>query len=315
MSLDEEEVSTAAVAEAPAPTEPPEPVPEAQEPEAEPAAAEGEGSTPESGTPKDEGLSVDEQIVATLSQVAKDNPAAFDAAIDSFPEELQKKYRGPAGERAQLEADIAQSTRQGAVNAATTAYRPFSQVVNTNEWQRWGDDLVRQTKEAVKKAIEDGNADVDILPSGFGDQMASLAQYGNDVRTSQQGYLSAIYQNSLHTKLQNSKAHRFLTSEEREAVKSMSGVDAIDLYIDVALKAAPKAVKEALKVESDETLQKAGVLKDLQSIISGGNGRKATQAGARPGAQPTNEQEARNWHATGKWDNKQMRAYLRKQQE
>ena len=32
-------------------------------------------------------------------------------------------------------------------------------------------------------------------------------------------------------------------------------------------------------------------------------------------AYPKDEQEARNWHATGKWDNKQMRAYLRKQQE
>ena len=316
MSPEEEETSTA-VAESPAvppsPPESPEPVPEAQEPESDAAAVEGEAPEPESGTPTDEGLSVDDQIVDAISQLAKDNPDAFDKAITET-DELREKYQGPEGERAKLEAEKAQTTRIGAVNAAAATYQPFSQVVNTAEWQRWGDDLTRQAKEAVKKAIEDGNADVDILPEGFGDQLAGLAQYGNDVRTSQQGYLGALYQNALHTRLENSKAHRFLSVEERESVKSMPGIEAIDLYIEVALKAAPKAVKEALKEENAKTRESVDLLERIQSI-GGGNGRKATKAAGQPGSQPQNEQEARNWHATGKWDNKQMRAYLRKQQE
>lgn len=276
---EEEKEPTAEQPEAPSPPEPPAPVPEAQEPEA--AAAEEQeapkGEAPESGTSSDEGASQEDQIAEALATIAKDNPAAFDKAVSQLPEEMQEKYRGSDDALAQVAAKEASAERLTGVQSAYSAYQPYSQTVDATEWRRAGEDMVRSANEAVKKAIADGNEDAEVLPKDFADQLASLAEYGNGVRANQQGYLSALYQNALHTKLESSKVHRFLTAEDRESVKSMSGIDAIDLYFDVALKAAPKAVKEAAKAEADKTVEQAGVLEILEKI-AGGKGREATKS-------------------------------------
>ena len=280
--------SAGAVAEPPAePTEPPKPpIPEEESvPPEEPvsedaAAAEGE-APPADETPKpDEDVPLDDQIAELMVEAAKASPAAVEKLIDSLPEEEQAKYRTSDTERAAIEAEQSQTARTTQLNTAYQAYQPYSQPVNTAEWTGWADGVARDARDAVRVAIRDGKEDADVLPADFSQLVTGLANYGNNLRTSQQDYLSNVYQNGLMATLTAHPSYRLLSKEgrtETDVVKLLTA------QLDAAGQADPKGLKKEMKAQLEKELdvdtKKVELVERLQKI-TGGNGRKATKADA-----------------------------------
>ncbi|KKL45272.1 hypothetical protein LCGC14_2357340 [marine sediment metagenome] len=203
------EITDSAVATA----EPPKPpIPEDEsvpEPKEDAAAAEGE-APPAEETP-DEDVPLADLIV----QAQAVNPELVDDLISKLPEEDQAKYRSSDTERAALEAEQSQLTRTTQLNTAFQAYQPYSQPVNTAEWTGWAEGVVRDARDKVREAIRDGKEDADVLPAEFSQLVTGLANYGNNLRSTQQDYLSNVYQNGLMATLTAHPSYQLLPKEVR----------------------------------------------------------------------------------------------------
>ncbi len=304
------------------PTEPPQPtepeLAEEQEPTDAPVPRStesgDEGAEVESGAPEpDEGEpSVAERLESTFAKIAEEHPELLDAAIDKLPEEMQEKYRGSEGERAKNEAVAAQTVRATAVKAAYQADRPYAQQVNANDWESWAKDTVTEVKEKLAKAVEAGDANVELLTADFVQDIAGLAQYATHGRTTQQAYLGTLAHHGIMERLENGPIHRFLSTDDREKLKSANYLDALDIYQQAGLAASPKAVKEEARADVEKELGMAKVLKELEGVL-GEDGRKATRGDAPSKAQTFEELET--LYAAGEATDAQVAQYKKLRRE
>ena len=123
----------------------------------------------------------------------------------------------------------------------------------------------------------------------------------------------------------SSAASRHFSDDERKALLDLNpigdigdGSKAIGLLIDTlyaaSARSAPKRIRETATKEAEEKVGLTEKTKRLAEMLGSRNGKVKSSVGEGGGssAGPRNETEARNWHAEGKWDTRQMRAYLNK---
>ena len=131
--------------------------------------------------------------------------------------------------------------------------------------------------------------------------------------------VSAAAKHDIATALEGDSTHAYLTAEERtkfrEAIAGNRFGEAtlIQLHATVERGADAETAKK-IKANAEKD---AGLLDKFAKLTAGipkGGDVGATGA-TSSSSQPKNEQEAINWHATGKWTTAQKRAWDRKQQE
>lgn len=296
------------VAEPPAetPVETP-PEPSESVPEQEPTAVPTEDEAVESGAPDEDSQSPDERLEDVLVKLAEDDPERFDRVIAKLPEEQQKKYRGLESERAEFDATKAQDARTTTVQAASTAYQPYSQQVDTGRVEGWARNIVASVQKQAEQAVKDGTENIaDLLTEDFVGVVVGLARDANDGKVAQQTYLGSLYENALMSTLEGHAVHRLLTAEERTKLKTVKSVDAIVIYLDAAVRAAPKTKVAAERATDEKTLATAKALKELEGFI-GGNGRQATRGGT-PSKTLTFE-ELEHLYAVGEQTEEQEKLY------
>ena len=321
MSSEEEE--TTAVADPPAsPSEPPKPVPEAQEPESDAAAAEGEVPESESGTPTDEG---DKEapidiLASQLETLYETNPDAAERIAKGLPQKVREGLQGAGDIRAEIEAENAQGTRQGVVRSKQSLAASYNANSFFSEVQPLVDQMADAANEAAKKL--DGR-DEDVLDSTtWGPHVTQgLSKFIDGAKVAADSAARTELAAVMMSAFESHPSAKRLTAKDREAMNGAAGKTVneqiaayIHIYMDVAERNAPAAFTEKKTKELEDTLGIADVIESIAKV-AGGNGRKATKAAGQPGSQPKNEQEAINWHATGKWTNAEMRAWRAKQQE
>ncbi len=291
------EITDSAVATA----EPPKPpIPEDESvPEEKPEdAAAAEGEAP----PADETPDEDVPLADLIVQAQAVNPELVDDLISKLPEEDQAKYRSSDTERAALEAEQSQLTRTTQLNTATAAYQPYSQPISAEGWRGWADEIVRDMQGEVRKIVTnwkgDGTDNLDVLPDDFVQRVTGLANYGNNLRATQEGYLAEVYQSGLMAALTAHSSYQLLPKEVRAETDV---VKLLQAQLDAAGQADPKGVKKALKAEVEAELgaqEKQVALRERLQKVIGGNGRKATQKGT-PTKGPATREEVEEALRTG----------------
>ena len=90
----------------------------------------------------------------------------------------------------------------------------------------------------------------------------------------------------------------------------------VTVAMDVASRSDPDGLREKITKEVEDKVGATDRLTKLAELLGNGTGNKgpvSRSGGERKSSQPKDEQEAINWHATGKWTNKQMRAWRQAQ--
>ena len=152
----------------------------------------------------------------------------------------------------------------------------------------------------------------------------ALLKYQTDYGTAAESYAKTWHSEQARAALEGHPVFGLLSKEEqvgwdatwtqRAADEGLTR-DAIGYLLSVALeRGAPEATKLQAKAAAEQDVGLAGALAKIQEYV-GQNGvkpRKGAEAGSGGGKtkQPRNEEEARNWHATGEWTGRQMREYL-----
>ena len=224
-------------------------------------------------------------------QLAEDDPDRFDRVIAKLPEEQQQKYRGLESERAEFDAQKAEATRTTAVQAASAAYQPYSQQVDTGRVEGWARNLAASVQKQAEQAVKDGTENItDLLTEDFVQVVVGLARDANDGKVAQQTYLGSLYENALMSTLEGHAIHRLLTAEERTKLKTVKSLDAIVIYLDAAERAAPKTAVAAERANDTKALETAKALRELEDFMPG-NGRQATRGSAPPKSTATGSVE------------------------
>ena len=315
---DDDPTAGAAVADPPVETPPVEaletpgeavPTPEQEQPEGE--QPEGVSETPEK---KDEAPTLEqvrESAIAQIVDLAESDPEAAAALAEKFgvkPEDVGEEKLDWEREKGQKE----RRTQWIEADKIAQSYNP--QAVGTyiaNRLTEVNDNLVSAGLDLQAGKAEDASA-IRFDHAAVANEMATAYASGREaLRLS----LNAGFNDVAVGAMESHVVYSYLSTEERtqlhEAANTGRYDEAIKLFGDAAIRAAPAEDKKKNKQEADEA---AGLL-DKYAALSLGLG-KNSKPGASQSAgssQPKDETEAHNWHATGKWTTGQMRAWLAKQ--
>lgn len=314
------------VPEAPTPPEPPEPVPEAQEPESDADAAgesdetrEGEAPESESGTPPDEGDGSPDNPIDVLAEqleaLYERDPDAADRIAKGLPQKVKEQLQGSDEIRAQLEAENAQGNRQGVVRSQKQVADSYNSSSFQSQMQPYINQMADAANEAAKKL--DGREEAVLDGAAWGPHVSgNLSTYITGAKNAADQAARIEVTSILMDAFESHPSAERITAQDRKAMNAAEGkplADQLKAYVHTLLDVAERNAPEAFTVKKTKELEdKLGIGEIIKSIadVAVGNGRQATQTSTKASAQPKDEQEARAWHASGKWENNQMRAYL-----
>jgi hypothetical protein len=240
----------------------------------------------------------------------------------ALPEEEQERLRAPEQEP--------QDATEVEVRGLGVERQGRLQKMNANlenmRTQAWGPlqgafGQFTSGLETQAKAVQEGNAQaVNIDPKGL---QQALSQFQYTVEQTYGAYTQLQNVESVQAAIESHPAFRYLSAEDKQAIAG-GNVESFEAWaknaIDVALTAAlergaPEETKRQAKAAAEKDAGLTDKTKALLELLgqNGATQTKGAEAGSAGGKrrqQPRDEAEARNWHAEGKWDSRQMREYL-----
>jgi hypothetical protein len=228
---------------------------------------------------------------------------------------LSLERQGPDEQRAELDRERALRDAQDIARSVESQYTQGLQYVSTQ-----ADALVDELAGNVKRGAEDikerGGENVDILDSAkLVERMDGNARLAATVGAT---YGTQAFSAAMTAAFAEHPSSRYLTPEDKQKLKDAGGKPTQEwakvyasVHMDAALRGAPAETtkKNDAKAKRDtDILDRAEKLK--ASLPTNG---KAPKVGTAASGQPRNEQEARDWNATGKWSTAKLRAWLNSQ--
>ena len=296
--------------------------PKAEEKAVPPSDQEQEvPETPDSGDQKvaDEALTAESavaKILDRLDEAAKDNP--------DIAAELEKRRPKPTADveeqklswELEKNAQVRTASWQQA-QANSQRYTPqATQTAVTGVFDQLNELMLGAATELHDGKIEDPNR-VQVDSRSWAEEHIMPIVQG--AQTSAYNLAQEAAKGVILDTLEKHPSHKYMSTDDRAkyqaAVQSNQLGVALKLQLDAAGQAAPQ-IKEIAQKATAKAEEQVDLIAELNKAMENlpSNGKTPTGGGAASSSQPKDEQEARDWHATGKWDNKQMRAYLRKQE-
>ncbi|KKN69042.1 hypothetical protein LCGC14_0445140 [marine sediment metagenome] len=299
------------------PLETPQPQPAPGAEQEQPKPDEGEGASA-AGAPEDEGEAKGDEapdVKAQLAEALKDLPPE----LRLTPEE-QERLRTEAGPPALDGANEMRGVRH------LGRLKEVGETLEGAKGQAWGELNQAYTaldQEVQRQAQSFTGEDGQKLAPDVTALRGALLKYQTDYGTAAESYAKTWHSEQARAALEGHPVFGLLSKEEQAgwdatwSQRADEGLtrDAIGYLLSVALeRGAPEATKLQAKAAAEQDVGLAGALAKIQEYV-GQNGvkpRKGAEAGSGGGKtkQPRNEEEARNWHATGEWTGWQMREYL-----
>lgn len=320
MSPDEEPGGVAVEEAPPEPGEPsPEAVPEAQEPPVDEATPDQEAAPEaepkdagEGGAQEDEAEESPADLFAKLVEI---DPALADEFIEKLPADQKARFQPPDDQGVAVQQ--ARTQRLTDLHQRKAEIDQLEQVFDAAAWERDGKDLDQRIRAGAEKLRTTGEGDVASLLTNaqgrsvdLGTELSRLAQAGIELGKRRTNYGWAMAEDAATKALEDDATHKALPKEFRDGWGKLSLADRIRAQLYFASASAPENVRAQTRQQLEKELNYAESVAKLKERVGTGNGRKATKGGGGGSGQPKNETEARNWHATGKWTDSQMRAYL-----
>ena len=318
-----DEDSTAVAVEDP---KPPVPAPVEQEPEAVPSPAEEEAEESVATEGEEEGEDTPEArraaILERIADLEETDPELAQSLRDRFAQEAETYTEA---ELQQVAQERVQQRQAWVQQQGATFMRQFgpqaAQAVTAGLLDIRAKDIA--DKAAKLKADPDAplpaldpTADAGIIAQYV--QRSAQEAYGLGANAAKAAILDVV---DLHP------ATRYLNDEERGYISQ--ALDAPDIMaglrviywatLNAALRGAPEHVTQQAKAEAEKNAKTAEKYADLLDKLPGKNGQRPGKArgGGPAGSQPKSEAEARDWHATGRWNtpddpqgNRKMREFL-----
>jgi hypothetical protein len=311
----------AAVADAPeTPVGPPEvPALPDQETEATEPQAPQEPSDEVSGTEPGEETTEEppadplEAFVVDFTDSVNEDPELAKRMLAALPQELRDSLKGPEADKSEWEAS---RDRQGRLQSAGQATQPYAGQAMEGRAKAWADTLATSVRGAAQGLLDSQEGSVDLV-----DAQKLAGEIAGEVGAAASAYWhwgTQSIESAAFDALEKSPAHRHLSADDRAALKAGATksagervAEAVALYVGAAVRAAPESIK-AKATEAAE--KKAGILGRVEKLQAAlpKNG-KAPKIGTPASQTPRNEQEARDWNATGKWSTAKLRAWLNSQ--
>jgi len=279
-------------------------------PEQEPPTKVGVSETPE--TADEAAPQSNAKLVADFIAIAKEiDPEALEAVL----KEQVEKPADVSEERLTWELERSREERTQRWNRASGQYSQFAPQQVQPQLEGIFAEL-NQRIQAAAQDVVDGKLEPDQMqldPRGWAGLVLPLYQQGQQTAL-QAANIAA--QNTVVDALEKHVAYRSLSTDERKQfreAKNTGNIDAmLTLYLDATSRANPVNIEKA-KAEADtKRAELTKAFTEAQEKL-GRNG-KWTSGGVSASAQPRNETEARDWHATDKWTTRQLKAWLAKQE-
>lgn len=316
-----EEKAVAAVADAPeTPVGPTEvPVLPDQETEVTEPQAPQEPSEEVSGTEPGEEASEEqppdplEAFMAQFKESLGSDPEMAAKVLDALPQELRDSLKGPEADKSEWEAT---STRKARLRATTDATAAYSGQNLAGRATGWAETLATNVRQGAQGLLDSHEGSVDLV-----DTQKVAEEIAGEVLSATGAYWhwgSQSVEDVVFDALEKSPAHKFLSADDRAALKAGAtklpgerAAEAVALYLGAAERAAPDSIVKAATAKAEKD---AGIVASRQKLRDAlpKNGTRPTKSAPTPET-PRNEQEARDWNATGKWTAAKLRAWLSSQ--
>lgn len=248
-----------------------------------------------------------EAFVADFTDSVNEDPELAKRMLDALPQELRDSLKGPEADKSEWEAGQARQTR---LQAASQAAAPFSGQNMAGRAKDWADKFATNVRQGAQGLLDSQEGPVDLLDA---QKMAGeVTAEVEGASTAGWHWGSQTVENSVFDVLEKSAAHKHLSPEDKATLKAGArAAEAVALYLAAAERSAPESIKTKATADAEK---KAGILgraEKLRAALSK-NG-KAPKVGTAASGQPRDEQEARNWNATGKWSAAKLRAWINSQ--
>lgn len=311
MSPEEEE--GVATAEAPAEAQEPVPAPDEQE-QADPkeSADSGAQEPADEGSEEQPELSRAAQVRQLIKESVADDPELAAALKEDFGAETDD------AEVVQLRQQVAQYQGDSASSQLRTTYNQSMATL-----ARTGDGAARELGNAVTKAAEDGKDNL------FDVGLAANAIKGSNQKAAGYGYVyaggelrdvafTAVARHPLAKHFTDDDYGRLIPTQGANGAATAAEVitSIVTVAMDVANRHSdPEGLLKKVTKEVEEKLGATDRVTKLAELLGNGASSKGSvsRKGGAGSSQPKDEQEAIDWHATGKWTNKQMRAWRQAQ--
>ena len=311
MSLDEDE--GVATAEAPAEAEEPVPASEEQEQADTKESVDSGAQEPvDEGSEEQPELSRAEQVRQLIKDSVAEDPELAAALKQDYGVEADDSE--VAGLRQQVAS-------QNATTASTKLYGQYSEAMA--RLATAGEEEAQKIATAAAEAIEkDSETPFDVaktataikgsngLASGYGYSLA-----GGQLKDAA---YAAVGRHRLAKNFTQEDIAKLMPAQGANGAATAAEVitSIITVAMDVASRSDPEGLRAAGKKEAEEesgAIERVTKLAELLGNGAGSKGPVSRSGGERKSSQPKDEQEAINWHATGKWTNKQMREWRQAQ--
>ncbi len=301
-----EEPQTVETPEPPVPAEPPAEQEQADAPEAEADS----GATQEEDNADPLQLALD-----AIEEMAKENPEAAEKLREKLG--VEEKPPEVETERWAWELEKSKGERDTLWSNAQAQYNQYAQPTVEKQLTDYFDTLNGNVRDAAGR-LHKGEID---NPEAVGfdarDVVQALMPFIQGGQNAAYGLAQAAGHYSGFASLETHASHRLLTADERKQFSEARTSNNLAAAQELQLAAAGRgpsatAIAAEAKVEAEKD---SGILEQISKVQSAlsKNGNNSAGGAPKASSNPKDEQEAINWHATGKWSNAQMRAWRAKQ--
>lgn len=291
------------------------PVQEAEEPEppAQQEPPEGvSGTEPGEEPPEEQPGDPLEAFRAQVAEAVKEHPELEDELVGALSQERQDRLSGPDEQRTELDRERALRDTQDAERAVEAQYSQGLQYT-VSQADGLADELAGNAKRGAEDIVAQRSENVDILDRDkLVERMNGNARMAASVGTTYGIQSLSVAMTAAFAAHPGSK---YLTADDKQKLQDAGGKPTKEwaetyasVHMDAALRGAPAEVAKKADVKAKRDSNILDRVEKLKASLPT-NG-KAPKAGTSASQTPRDEQEARNWNATGKWSAAKLRAWL-----